>query len=108
MSIHYLREKAYSAQRALAFVDGPLAVRLGHTYMFHLMQGIHDAEEGGYLDENLLEDLHALAADLTAVEAVGDEGSVMATMNALPTDRIKELAAQLWDLCSSILAQSED
>jgi len=95
MSLDYLEEKTGRAVTELATSSESVEVRVAHAFTLHLVLGIHDADNGGYLPKDLLHRLQEVERRLTTATDAGEEGVVMATARAMNDAEASEVAQEM-------------
>lgn len=97
MSVSYLSEKLGSAVNAMATSAAPIHKRLEFACIgSHTISDERSWE--GFKDRELAARWFAWWERMTAVEAQGDEGRIMATINAMSDREAEEAAEELFDI----------
>lgn len=100
MSLDYAYEKLSVAVTDMATSTDSLQKRLANAYIF----GFHTIglDVNADLPPNLRSLYREIEKNLTKVPAHGDEGSVVATTNAMSDDEAKKLIEQIAYLCDEV------
>lgn len=91
MSIDYTWEKLYAAVLILASGTGSIQERLCNAYADSLMR-LQDRND---FPVEMRDDFEAIQNELTAVQPLGDEGSIKASTNAMTDDKASEIAEKI-------------
>lgn len=90
MSLGYVHEKFSLAVDSMATSPASIQQRVANAYIFHL---IHlKADE---LPEEIRMDFSVMKQQLTSAEPVGDEGSVMASVDKMSEDEAVTIARKI-------------
>lgn len=96
----YLHEKFTVAVGALAASNEPIKDRLYNAYI----SALHHLRPQE-MPPDIRDDWHKLTEQITRIQAVGDEGNLRATLNAMTDDEAVEIADQIvnifaWRICT--------
>lgn len=100
MSLSYTWEKFHVAVSSLASGTGSIQERLFNAYTGSLM--LLEVHEPNDLPADMRDDFEEITRKLTAVEPVGDEGSVWASTNAMTDMEASEIADRIVSLYDRI------
>ena len=98
MGIGYAREKMGVAIRYLAASPDSLDRRLYKAMALSMTHGVSDAQQGDYLPAELLERMNSLVERMTAKEALGNEGTLQATLTTMSEEELVECANEMLDI----------
>ena len=101
MDIGYIWEKLYIAIRGLASSEQPLRTRLLDAHLtFHTLQ-VDD------FPERFRSAFHDITAPLTQREPAGNEGSVVASVNAMTNEEVQQTIHSIVRLYDTICRSPE-
>jgi hypothetical protein len=103
MAIHYAREQASKIVKKLGASALPLRERLVEAYVGAFLPALGDAEDQGYLPEDLDHTMRLLANRMTALEALGDEGTLHATLSRMTDHELEGCADDMIVIALRIL-----
>jgi hypothetical protein len=86
-------ELLYNGTGTLASGKGPIKELLIRAFSFGLLGMLEDE-----LPPDVWQKFSQLMGEVTGEPAVGNEGSIEATVNTLPEDRAAEIASEVFDM----------
>ena len=101
MALSYGYEKLTLAMHSMATSSASIQERIAHAYMFHL---IHLRRED--LPDGLWWIMQEISAQVTAKEAIANEGKVMATVNQMSDEDAVAIAHKIASLFDQVSAET--
>jgi hypothetical protein len=103
MSLGYVHEKFILAVDSMATSPASIQNRVADAYMFHLMHLKEDE-----LPEEIRMDFRIMKQQLTSAKPIGDEGSVMASVNEMSEDDAVAIAQKIVNMHGIVNSHLEE